>query len=62
METLRFGAESRANKEFLRYLWCKKVLLLKHEMGPLGKKELLCGCESGEILSSWLGLRDSISF
>ena len=35
-----------AKKEFLRHLWYKKVILLKHGDRPCGQKKLLYwGCE-----------------
>ena len=37
--------EKTAKKEFLRRLWCKKVILLKHRDRIRGQKELHWGCE-----------------
>ena len=38
-----------AKKEFLRYLWCKKVILLKHRDRTHGQKELYWGHEEWPI-------------
>ena len=45
-----------AKKEFLRCLWCKKVILLKHGDRTRGQKELHWGCE--EWLVIYYGVRE----
>ena len=39
------GPELTAKKGFLRHLWYKKVILLKHRDRTHGQKELHWGCE-----------------
>ena len=55
VKLLGFGA----NKEFLRCLQCKKVVLLKHEDRTHEQKELRWGHEN-YILVSWERVRDSM--
>ena len=53
-----------AKKEFLRHLWCKKVILLKHGDRTRGQKELHWGYGGGPadyILSGREEVRDGIS-
>ena len=44
-----------AKKEFLRHLWCKKLVLLKHRDRPKGRKSCCTGVVRGAdyILGSW---------
>ena len=44
------GPEPMAKEEFLRHLWCKKVVLLKQ-----GQKELHWGCEEWLIIHPEVG-------
>ena len=45
------GPEPTAEKDFLKHLWCKNVVLLKLGDGIRGQKELPRDCE--ERLGSW---------
>ena len=44
-----------AKKEFLRHLWCKKVVLLKHGDRTRGQKELHWGHEEWPIIYFQVG-------
>ena len=51
MEEKMLGFEAN-EKEFLRCLWCKKVVLLKHGDRPCGQKELHWDQEEWPIIYS----------
>ena len=42
--------EPMTKKEFLRCLWCKMVVLLKHEDGTPGQEELLPQAREGWLI------------
>ena len=44
-----------AKKEFLRHLWGKKVILLKHRDRTRGQKDLHWGDEEGPIIDCQVG-------
>ena len=44
-----------AKKEFLRHLWCKKVVLLKHGDRTGGQKEVHWGREEWPIIDFQVG-------
>ena len=50
MQERCWGPEPMAKKEFLRRLWCKKVVFLKHGDRTCGQKELHWGLEECPII------------
>ena len=50
-----WGLELTVKKKFLRCLWCKKVVLLKHGDGTCEQKELHWGHEEWPIIFFQVG-------